>query len=88
MASGKSPGPDGPSVEFYLTYPAVILQRLLEMLHEERGKGLLPENMREALIVMLWKPGKAVGDPGSYIPLSMLNVDVKLLAKVLASRLS
>ncbi|KAJ1125109.1 hypothetical protein NDU88_003547 [Pleurodeles waltl] len=58
------------------------------MLHEARGAGLVPENMREALIVMLPKPGKAVDDPGSYGPLSMLNVDVKLLAKVLASRLS
>ncbi|KAJ1198305.1 hypothetical protein NDU88_002147 [Pleurodeles waltl] len=88
MASGKAPGPDGLPVEFYRTYPAVILLRLLEMLQEARGEGLLPENMREALIVMLPKPGKAADDPGSYRPLSMLNVDVKLLAKVLASRLS
>ncbi|KAJ1186498.1 hypothetical protein NDU88_003279 [Pleurodeles waltl] len=46
MASGKAPGPDVLPVEFYHTYRAAILLRLLEMLHEARGAGLLPENMR------------------------------------------
>ncbi|KAJ1180241.1 hypothetical protein NDU88_005463 [Pleurodeles waltl] len=87
MATGKAPDPDGLPVEFYCTYSAVLLPRLLKILHEARGEGLLPVHMREALIVMLPKPGKEVDDPSSYRPLSMLNVDVKLLAKVLASKL-
>ncbi|KAJ1120825.1 hypothetical protein NDU88_008974 [Pleurodeles waltl] len=58
MVSRKAPGPDRLPVEFYRTYPDAILLRLLEILHEARGEGLLPENMREALIVMLPKPGK------------------------------
>ncbi|KAJ1118455.1 hypothetical protein NDU88_006646 [Pleurodeles waltl] len=58
MVSRKAPGPDGLPVEFYRTYPAAILPRLLETLHEARGAGLLPENMQ--LIVMLPNPGFAV----------------------------
>ncbi|KAJ1213557.1 hypothetical protein NDU88_001191 [Pleurodeles waltl] len=88
MATGKAPGLDGLPVQFYHSYSAVLLPQLLEILHEVRGEGLLPVHMREALIVMLLKPGKEVDNPSSYRPLSMLNIDVKLLTKVLASRLS
>ncbi|KAJ1178078.1 hypothetical protein NDU88_003327 [Pleurodeles waltl] len=58
MATGKAPGPDGLSGKFYHTYSAVLLPQLLEMIHEARGECLLPVHMREALIVMLPKPGK------------------------------
>ncbi|KAJ1179397.1 hypothetical protein NDU88_004631 [Pleurodeles waltl] len=34
MASGKAHGPDGIPVEFYRTYSAVVLPRLLDILHE------------------------------------------------------
>lgn len=44
--------------------------------------------MREAIIILLTKPGKDSTNPGSYRPISLLPVDVKLLAKVLAHRLS
>lgn len=44
--------------------------------------------MREAVIVLLPKPGKDLTCLSSYSPISLLPVDVKLLAKLLASRLS
>ena len=44
--------------------------------------------MREAVIVLMLKPGKDPALCGSYRPLSLLNHDVKILAKVLATRLS
>ncbi|KAJ1123979.1 hypothetical protein NDU88_002443 [Pleurodeles waltl] len=87
MASGKTPGPDGIPVEICHAYSAGILPQLLGTLHESHRGGLLPKLMKETLIVMLRKPGRVIADPGSYRPLSMLNVDVKLLAKVLAMRI-
>lgn len=43
--------------------------------------------MREALIVLIPKPGKDPHRPESYRPISLLQVDIKILAKVLSIRL-
>lgn len=40
--------------------------------------------MTRANIVLLLKSGKDPLDPGSYRPISLLKVDIKILAKVLA----
>lgn len=48
---------------------------------------MLP-SMREATIVTLLKPRKSPAHCSSYRPLSLLNTDTKLFAKVLANRLS
>lgn len=44
--------------------------------------------MREATIVLLPKPGKDPGYPESYRPISLLQVDIKILAKILSLRLN
>lgn len=49
--------------------------------------GKLPESMNEAIIIALLKPGKDPVNPESYRLISLLTSDVKLLAKVLATRL-
>lgn len=49
--------------------------------------GMLPDSMNEALIVVIIKPGKDRLHCGSYRPISLLNNDAKILAKVLALRL-
>lgn len=50
--------------------------------------GSLPQSMNEAIIVLLLKPGKEAHLPDSYRPISLLTTDVKLLARVLATRLA
>ena len=49
--------------------------------------GRLPDSLYEAVIVVLPKPGRDPLEVGSYRPLSMLNIDYKILSKVLANRL-
>lgn len=44
--------------------------------------------MREATIVFIPKPEKDLGLPELYKPISLLQVDIKILAKVLALRLN
>lgn len=44
--------------------------------------------MQEAVIIVLPKPGRDPMLPESYRPISLLPVDTKILAKVLATRLS
>ena len=87
MQSGKSPGPDGYTVEFYKKFSPQLTPLLLEMFNHSFIQSHLPQTLTEASISLLLKPGKDPNDCGSYRPISLLNVDVKILAKLLASRL-
>ncbi|KAJ1151454.1 hypothetical protein NDU88_004234 [Pleurodeles waltl] len=49
---------------------------------------ILPDSMREGLIAMIPKSEAAASDPAAYRPITMINLDVKVLAKILAVRLA
>lgn len=87
MQSGKSPGPDGYLVEFYKKFSSQLAPILLEMFNHSFNQNHLPQTLTEASISLLLKPGKDPLYCGSYQPISLLNADVKILAKLLASRL-
>ena len=75
------------SSEFYKAYLDIIAPRLLEVYVEDLEVGTLPPTFREAIILMLLKPDKPTDRPDSYRPLSSLNIDAKILAKVVANHL-
>lgn len=50
--------------------------------------GALPSPMLEAYMVHLLKPGKDPMECSSYRPIALLNMDLKILTKVLATRLA
>lgn len=50
--------------------------------------GILPDSMNEALIVLIPKPGKDPLYLELYRPISLLQSDIKILAKILALRLN
>ncbi|XP_064410547.1 LINE-1 reverse transcriptase homolog isoform X1 [Latimeria chalumnae] len=85
--NGKSPGEDGFPIEFYKTYMEHITPLLLEVYQEIQEKGRLPDSMNRAMITLIPKDGKDPLECGSYRPISLLNVDYKILAKILAMRL-
>ncbi|KAJ1142660.1 hypothetical protein NDU88_008973 [Pleurodeles waltl] len=83
MTWGHCPGPDGLPVKYFQKYFASLLPALLKTLAAASSSGVLQTHICEALIIVLPKLGKNPAEPGSYRPLSILNTDVKLLAKVL-----
>lgn len=50
--------------------------------------GDIPKESHEALIVTIPKPGKPHDEPAKYLPISLLNSDLKIYAKILATRIS
>lgn len=81
----KASGSDGLPVEFYSTYSDLLIPWLLTLYNSIFENSDLPASMREATIVLIPKPGKDTHLPESYPPISLLQVDVKILAKILAN---
>ncbi|XP_078524864.1 vomeronasal type-2 receptor 26-like [Lissotriton helveticus] len=88
MKSGKATGLDGIPIEFYKTFIDFMAPVLREVYEDALEVGHLPASMRIALITSLLKPGKPATNCDSYRPLSLLNCDVKILAKLIAARIS
>ncbi len=57
------------------------------MLLDSLNNGCLPPTLRQSCISLILKKDKDPHECGSYRPISLLNVDVKILAKMLAKRL-
>lgn len=84
LAPAKAPGQDGIPLDFYAAYSEVLVPELLKLYNHIFESGSLPESFRQAVIIVLPKPGKNPQYPNSYRPISLLQADIKILAKVLA----
>ena len=87
MPSGKAPGPDGFGCEFFREVSGILLDPLLNMLNHSFESGILPQSLRETNISLILKKGKFSDHCASYRPIDLLNLDQKLLSKILAMRL-
>lgn len=87
LNSGKSPGPDGFPAEFFKSFSSLLSPQLCAVLSDSLKLGRLPASLTEACITLVAKRGKDPVNCSSYRPISLLNVDAKILAKVLALRL-
>uniref|UniRef100_A0A8C5PGP4 Reverse transcriptase domain-containing protein n=1 Tax=Leptobrachium leishanense TaxID=445787 RepID=A0A8C5PGP4_9ANUR len=85
--NGKSPGPDGLPAEYYKEFQDLLLPPLLATLNALNSDTPFHPHTLCATITVLPKPGKDPAVCESYRPISLLNSDVKLLARVLADRL-
>lgn len=85
--AGKTPGPNGLPSEFFKMNTALLAPHLLKMFLESKEQGCLPQDLRLATVVVIHKEGKPPEDCGSYRPISLLNLETKILATILAHRL-
>lgn len=86
LKPSKSPGPDGLSAKSY-KFKEILSLHLLNLFRACLVDHDLP-SQKEPRVVLLPKRGKDLGLPQTYCPISLLNVDYKLLAGILASRLN
>lgn len=87
MQFNKSPGLDGIPPEFYLLFWEKLGPLLLDMITAAIEKGAFPRDVNTAPISLLLKKDKDPTDCASYRPLSLLNADLKIYAKLLAQHL-
>ena len=85
---GKSPGLDGLPVIFYKYCIAPMLPLLARVFTAIGNLACTPAGFLDGVIVGIFKEG--TNDPtlaASYRPITLLNIDYRLLAKIMAERL-
>lgn len=88
LQGSKTPGPDGFPTEFYEHYMEDLAARIHAILLSSLRTGSLLASMAEAVMVVVPKLGKNPEHCKSYRLISLINVDAKILAKILANRLN
>ena len=86
MARRKAPGLDGLPMEFYLKFWNVLGSDLVSVLNPCLDSGCLALSQRRGVISLSFKKGDRL-DPRNWRPITLLNVDYKLAARVIAGRL-
>ncbi len=83
MKDNKSPGLDGISVEVDKTYWSSIGPMIVDSLNEGYTRGQLSSTKKQGLILLLYKEGEPELIE-NWRPITLVNIDYKILTRVLA----
>ncbi len=88
VSLNKSPGLDGLPYEVYLRMSHMFVPILTDMFNHWFAQGAIPGSVTKGVITLLKKGGRHVWEGlDDYRPITLLNTELKILARVLANRL-
>ena len=86
LNTGKSPGLDGIPIEFYQQFWEYIKHLYFRFINKIRTQAF-PSGKNTSVIKLIYKKKGEIFLLTNYRPISLINVDVKILCKALANRL-